>query len=1018
MGEIQALGSGPLSRHRGAWTAASMFVWCLLVRGNGGTAYSQTDTIPQRGSRANAFRVRIVGTTNTQALLAYTAPDSNPCTVEVSESNTYFPLVHDVNAALFAGADSDARSTSVNSGTSRMVVVGARLSQAALDGNVYSRALQAYTTHYYRVACNGTGATGSFTTANIALGNTYTEVSQVDPSTGTPVVPTFPTDRTTTVIDPKTGALVKNLYIPSDSPNVPTPADSGTGRLCGYQLAHAPDGTQGFLCAFPNAEGGPGYLYYIIPSTGETRFLGELWIGSGPNWPQGGSTALPYPSIDSSNPLLIYCSVNDNEGNNVLLKATYTGTFSDQPSRAHASMSWVNMTPEPTSMQGLLHSFNPAFDPTKYHCSAGGGGAKYLLMTCLRGIQDSYGWVAVLDKGNGLPIGNCGTDPKLCPHIISAFNTVSGGTDNPIHGGCGIHSSTLVSSVPPNDIPLAIIITHGLTGNGSLSSIGIGTGPYLTTTTARLPNNGTTLAVAGDPLSDDPMEPFLKHLEPGDMLVIGARDNITGNNIEFLKVTGITSANLLQVQRAFARPLNNPAQAWPAGSTVMLMCGSESSAGYPWAWWKFTEDPAGANSSAVAETYQVGGHQDISNSLRVMEPYTGVAGSIMNNINVPFSWGMSSDVQFAGVSGWCNGSACSHYPSYQQELAPEQEQQWFLDMPTFNGGDAYAGPGGSTLISGQLYKFRISDRSIGGVLHRKQLDTITASGGFQFNDISGPDSVIGDTTAYSYKYCVANVAGECRPRSAPGDVYMNAPNITDLGCASGDFPSPNSHDLCLGDNATINQSLWQFGFVDNDPSGSPGIPAGIHGIGAGYSRRLSTGFAGVRHLGRVAKPLPDASWIYFDVGSPPGSAAFVMLKTPPFVKSDSVDRTTFVRAPISITTPQGQGIATATVEFGYLEQGTVAQHYCTSRREVCVAVASTVTDAAPFSYAQTETYTRMPCERSCTITLPVLPAHVAYYQVKFYDAQGAVVGLGYRGVSVEAAAAPAKVGGVPANAFQ
>jgi hypothetical protein len=45
----------------------------------------------------------------------------------------------------------------------------------------------------------------------------------------------------------------------------------------------------------------------------------------------------------------------------------------------------------------------------------------------------------------------------------------------------------------------------------------------------------------------------------------------------------------------------------------------------------------------------------------------------------------------------------------------------------------------------------------------------------------------------------------------------------------------------------------------------------------------------------------------------------------------------------------------------------------------------------------------MPCAKSCTITLPVLPAHVAYYQVKFYDAQGAQLALGDRGVSLEAA---------------
>src|ERR1019366_5070409 len=95
------------------------------------------------------------------------------------------------------------------------------------------------------------------------------------------------------------------------------------------------------------------------------------------------------------------------------------------------------------------------------------------------------------------------------------------------------------------------------------------------------------------------------------------------------------------------------------------------------------------------------------------------------------------------------------------------------------------------------------------------------------------------------------------------------------------------------------------------------------------------------------------------------------------------------------------GIATAAVEFGYLEQGAVAQHYCTSRREACVAVASTVTDATPFSFETTDTYSRASCATSCTITLPVLPAHVAYYQVNFYDSGGSFVTAGNTGVVIE-----------------
>src|ERR1035441_7312958 len=122
--------------------------------------------------------VTLVGTTATQAILTYTAPSSNPCTIEVSESASFSPLVNDVNGALFSRANLDSRTGDITNAAFRIAVIGTRASQTASDGNVYSRALQNSTLHYYRITCDGQTGQGSFTTANIPLGMTSWQAGQ------------------------------------------------------------------------------------------------------------------------------------------------------------------------------------------------------------------------------------------------------------------------------------------------------------------------------------------------------------------------------------------------------------------------------------------------------------------------------------------------------------------------------------------------------------------------------------------------------------------------------------------------------------------------------------------------------------------------------------------------------------------------------------------------------------------------------------------------------------------------
>jgi hypothetical protein len=166
-----------------------------------------------------------VSASNTQAILTYNSPVSQPCTVEVSESKTFQSLVHDVDPRLFE-AGSDLRSGTLNRANQRIFVAGKRKAQKASDGHWYSRALQANQDHYYRVRCGAETAIGSFRTANIPLGNSYNEMFPPDPEVsgytpaGAYAWPEFTSwmDQGESVIDPQTGLYLKRVTMPLDYP--------------------------------------------------------------------------------------------------------------------------------------------------------------------------------------------------------------------------------------------------------------------------------------------------------------------------------------------------------------------------------------------------------------------------------------------------------------------------------------------------------------------------------------------------------------------------------------------------------------------------------------------------------------------------------------------------------------------------------------------------------------------------------------------------------------------------------
>jgi hypothetical protein len=422
-----------------------------------------------------------------------------------------------------------------------------------------------------------------------------------------------------------------------------------------------------------------------------------------------------------------------------------------------------------------------------------------------------------------------------------------------------------------------------------------------------------------------------------------------------------------------------PNNSYAAGTTRVV-------AGCPGNWlayWRFLDDPNGSdgtNTLTVNSTsWPLGGHDDWGANLRLTEGYLAVKGPLMADLAQGPNFNLTPSPLFAGVRGVAFGSSFAAHPSYHQSLATPRDQVWFLDQLPFVGDQQGFNPPG-TLVSGQLWKVVMKPSM---EWNRKVLPTFVVSGNTQLTDISGPGSVIGDTADYSYKYCEARSAGECYAGSAPGEIYANIPSGTG-SCGT----QANVHDLCIGNQPAHGSAVVQLGLTNstNDQ----------------FSRVLTHGLATYRQTGyyATAKSLPDASWIMFSYISPDGlQNEIFLLKPPPYVK-DQLDRSTFLHIPILITAPRGIRVASAAVEFGYAEYGPANSHYCTSRKEACVAVTATITDAEPFKYAG-ETFTRMPCAGSCTIPLPLVPNHVAYYTVKFYDSNGKFVANGSSGVVTE-----------------
>jgi hypothetical protein len=948
--------------------------------------------------------VTVPHATSTQAALVYTAPSTDPCTIEVSESNIYSPLVHDIDGSLFSGANLDSRAGTLISGTSRIFLVGTRQIQTGLDSNNYSRALQQGTTHYYRVTCDAQVATGTFTTQTLPMGVTQEDLFPLT-AAGTYNWPTASaTNRNETLVDPSTGVLLRHVSLPGDNAGT-SGGDGPAGSAGGFgNFANNVQTANGnWLVAFTDINQGiyPN-LYSINATTGVVNYLG--WAGFFPASidPNGasihgirqGETVM----WDYTNPNVAYTGYQVVATNRrSLAKWTYTGNDVAQTGGTQAPATVVDMLGSTSSTPGSdLNALASAYatahgktlDLSIYQCSfAEFIGGHYVTFTCRGGNQNSMGWLGAYDLGNALPLGSGGTGAVIALAFMPSL---------PGSRWCTQHTDEYMPFAIWSEAVDTAFGSGTMMGpwnaqlNGSMTS-----GQTLITLTSTLssPPAGYTV---GDPVSAYPQF-YLQSWAIGDYLTVDG---------EVMQLTGGSNPTWT-IARAQG---GTSAASHSSGANALATCTSQGNAltysgGY--LWWDFLASPDGTNTADWQ--IQFGSHPVSRGNYRVDSGWPFRTGAPTNHASwgQPYTGTITPLSTFGGQYANCSGNACQKHPS----MATGGTLTTFFDQNYWVGTSLWCAASSSctTPISGSLYLYNYSTSVNAGLVPpvnvaRKHLPSVVKTQGRSFQDISGPGSVIDGTSAHAYQYCVTLLSNECVSGSSPGNIYVNDPGLNPaVGCSGGENPTIDQ-DLCFGNFPPFAIGANQY-LIANDSTG-----------GTSY-RHLTNLFGGFEGISTNVKLTYDGNWAFYFVpppagwSVPSGATAIYAIKVPPIPASDGIDRSTFIPAVVNVTTPGGLGIAKARLKFGYAEQGPVSSLYPTSRRETGVVTALTITPSTPFYFAS-ETYAPPSCVATCSFAIPVYPLHTAYYTVEFLNGSNSVVAT-TSGIALESTVVPLGPPGPP-----
>ena len=657
--------------------------------------------------------------------------------------------------------------------------------------------------------------------------------------------------------------------------------EAGFYKTCSPQKSNG-----GYHCSYPGPGHKPNNIFWIQPDTGEVRFLGSVVAT---NW--GGPTALCFSNEalwDPTDPNVYYCVGYSAEGKQSLLKGTYAGDDKSAAPGSAVNMFWTNLTPSPYSLESMLKSFSPEFDPAKFGCNVIQLTTHHAVLKCLQGGQDSAGWIAAFDLGNRQPLGSGGTG-----WIVAAEKTYA----SPQSRWCGVHSLEPITGI------------DWIGWNPQFLRDSDGNLKYNSTLGSSIPasNGRFTIQVSGEP------SPALTDALAGDVFAVPG-----SASADTIKIVQKNSSTEWVVDRTATK--GQPVALEP-GMKMAASCNAYTSGTAPTLYWDFIHDPNGRDVTGkliARETVLAGNHIVQRGDYRLQEWWQDgfqiVTPGAPKSWNNPITYTIQTNPKFNGSRVWLGLSepyagmeGYQTHPSYENYLATAPGRgNWFTDIfPFIGSGKIHAGV---SAVAGASQVYKVPNKT----LHPGTFPAFARCGGRQLKNISpGP---ISDKDAYSF--CTGT---GCFAGAADTDIFVNCPAPVSAKSVCSDNYYGDESSVCASEMTAYGQAVSQFYF---DASGK--------------RNRVLTNALMPWHAPRTfmlldtTSPLPDGSWIVFPSFANNARRDLYMVKVPaqPVFDSDTSAGSNPVTVTVAVTPPADARFQKASLQFGTganLENSTAAQ---------------------------------------------------------------------------------------------